>query len=92
LILTIREGAALVIQLVIQTALLEQFQLYASEAHGVRAQSARETEDEIEAKEEEGEGRQGKEWETPLTLGPSVKVLSLLGSIKHKVSKKNVYV
>jgi hypothetical protein len=66
LVLTTREGAAPVIKLIIQTCLLEQFQLCASEAHGVRARSAREMEDEIE-EEEEGEERDGKE--TLLTVG-----------------------
>ena len=52
--LTTREGATSTIKFIIETGLLEQFQLYASETHGVRARLAQETQEtEEEAEEQE---------------------------------------
>jgi hypothetical protein len=58
--LTTREGASLAIKLILRTGLLEQFQLYASETHGMRVQPARETEEE---RGEEGEEEEEEEEE-----------------------------
>jgi hypothetical protein len=55
----IKKGAAAVIKLIIETGLLEQFQLYVSEAQEVQARPSRETvEEEEEEKEVEIEVRE----------------------------------
>jgi hypothetical protein len=46
-----------------ETGLLEQFQLYASEAHGVRARPTRETEEEVGIEEVEEEEEEEEEEE-----------------------------
>lgn len=61
--LTTREGAAAAIKLIVETGLLEQFQLYASEAHRVRARPSRETVEEEEEEEDEVEIEEGEEEE-----------------------------